>query len=296
MRIPALAAVGLFYLGLSALFYLLFPGQEIDPGTFDALSGFYGPGSCCAWLLLILSNTEFKMCYTYFRRVFRGDLSIEDNDHHRTKVDAAIVGSVAYPFVAFVDFVRRGETYHGYETTDAAIYAQVSIAQLAAAASKLAIAVLCFPPIYVSSFRLSLGAQMLEAVKILDILCIVWVAGWTAFEAGEHKTPDLAQKAVALLGVGSFLLSAVSTASLIASLSLGTNKMSSVRFAFPRSSAKLTDLDQAAALAIAVFTLVLSIIKAARTRTGTSHGIRSHESGMGGDIAVDEAPGHQDFP
>jgi len=61
-------------------------------------------------------------------------------------------------------------------------------------------------------------------------------------------------------------------------------------------SAKLTDLDQAATLAIAVSTLALSIIKAARTRAGTSHGIRSHESGTGGDIAVDEAPGHQDSP
>lgn len=67
MRIPAFIAVVLSYLVLSALFYLLIPGNQIDSETFDAVSGFYGPSSCCAWLLLILSNTEFKLCYIYPR-------------------------------------------------------------------------------------------------------------------------------------------------------------------------------------------------------------------------------------
>jgi len=100
MRMAARFAVVLSYLGLSVFLLLIIGCDWLDPETFDAVSGLYGPGSCCAWLLLVLSNAEFKMCYTYFRRVFRGDFPIEDNDHHgRSSVDAAIFGSVAYPFV-----------------------------------------------------------------------------------------------------------------------------------------------------------------------------------------------------
>jgi len=67
-----------------------------------------------------------------------------------------------------------------------------------------------------SDFRSTPGANMLELAKIVDVLCIAWVAGWTVFEAGRHENPDLVQEAVALLAAGGFLLSLVSAASVLA--------------------------------------------------------------------------------
>lgn len=223
------------------------------------------------------------------------------------------MGSVAYPFVAFVDFIRREEAYREHETIDAANYAQLSIIHLATAASILAVTVPCFPAACLSyvrhpelilplpdhrrrlvrllirccsvimaqlmscsqrlinGFRLSLGANMLEAAKTLDIQCIVWVGLWTV-EPGRHENLGFVQRAVAWVVVGIFTLSSISAITVFHDLLVGTNKTSSLGFAFPRSSAKLTDLDQAAALAIAVSTLALSTIRATRRRTDTSRG------------------------
>lgn len=89
---------------------LIAPSFTLDQDELEQVSGYYGPGSTAAWLLLAFSNHEFLLYGRLMLRYFIPEPGIY-TAYYTLKVDSTIIGTAAYSLVAlgdlFVQLAKR---------------------------------------------------------------------------------------------------------------------------------------------------------------------------------------------
>lgn len=283
----------LIVIALSVAFFLVMPDFSLSPTAFDNVSRYYGPGPVTAWLVLSLGNSEFKFLLKFVWRRLRRQKAISVDDFD-SKLDFTFVGTVAYPLVAFTDLIIQIATSFRSrslaQSASMTLDAQLSVLHLSSAVSTVALGVhvFCLQDTFQddneSDFDRKRHEKCRRKRKIrLALWSMVFVCSQIClsiinFSLRSRTIANLKyyskHYAMGLLGLvvlspdsatgrnwKSFAWIAFIVVFLqgVPMINLDVHEKVGVRLAFPRTSAKISDLDQAAALALALCTLGLSV-------------------------------------
>lgn len=287
---------------------LLMPSFPLDPDDLATVSGFYGPGSTTAWLVLVFSNTEMSLSHRLLWSATKGLISRTPGnelaqtlgkDLARLGFDATMLGTMAFSIVAFVDLIVQTARNappdpsgsQNSPSSYATIQAQLAVMHLTSAICVLAaLSHLCYwtatilveesefdlvnlPEftkmrrerklrfwLWVALFvmaqlGMSLYCSLMESRRLADLQRQVsWAVPGTAFVVWAMDEKGWVKR------VGKIVVGFVLLAWRMSMRGMVGDKVP-VGFAWPRSAARMSDLDQAAAVVVALATLVLPWVK-----------------------------------
>lgn len=248
----------------------------------STVSGFYGPGAYIAWILTFASTlTSYEMnlpAFKSFRRIFQWHRRPETDeavDIQPSPIDGNFIASVAFPLAACVDFIKRNK---------AGIFdGQLDAATCVAHTSTLfTSAALCGSLFQYRVRKLSkYNFTILAGIRFLA-LCTLWVISITIAYSYPFRrgNPYVSIQMLFACGPAFFAIGAIAAPSFpytllvisIVSFCLSLDHPNDwreprscvlrVRFPFPQTASKLSDLDQAAALATGLAVFMYPILKA----------------------------------
>lgn len=277
-------------------FCMLMPDINTSSETVGQVSGYYGPGFVLAWLTAGFNNFEFTLVLRSLHRWFRGRKALLVNDvYDDLRIDAIFLGTVGYSLVAMIDLFlyvwKSPESETQLHTLYAPIDAQLAVTQLSLAVSVVAInfhglflqklrseekdpgfdhekfarftttsriRITLWTLIFVCSeiclalFDFPLRSGIVWNLKYLGRLMVVCTVPEHVLSA--YGCTNLFWRVVCSMIMGGFL-------GLWHSASTYKDEKLGVRFAFPRSSARLFDLDQAAVFAVSFCTIAAPLMK-----------------------------------
>lgn len=291
---------------------LLMEDEKLDDKTLASISGYYGPGSCLAWIVVLLTNVEFVVYVKVLYRVWKREQLFKDEDILEFQIDPTIISSLAYPIVAMGHYLK---VYHPHPDNEETIQPQVAVMHLTIFASLLAI--FTYLPYGVllwwldatnmqhkhfsrKSFLLrfwlwcitSVFAIYLEMIRGNIYIILQGLAFSTAFLLYMPSVDCYGGSYVKFKGDCKYAAEiAVSTSCLAVGALLVTGALGfpeeifplkrAWTFAFPQSSASLSDLDQAAALGVALFAVISGVVMSIKARPkDSSHSTRAQNIGL----------------
>lgn len=280
---------------ISMVSSMIMPKFDLPPETLASVSGYYGPGSVAAWLVLAFSNSEFMVLIKVISRLMTGRIPLSIDDVYDLKVDTAIIGTLAYPLVAYVDLTIQIIAALKSEKSwliEHRIEAQLAVAHLSSAVSVLAmIAHYYFLLIYLlintdENFERTYPGPMMRkrrarlamwtTIFMSSQICIAILSfkfRATAIKSLKHYSSMMVVTILAttlLIPDGeseggstkiAWAFCCILFLLLLPSVNFHVGKEFDMRFPWPQSPARLSDLDQASALAVSLCTTLASLAK-----------------------------------
>ena len=302
----------------SLLVWLLMPNAEIGEDMLAEVSGYYGPGSVFAWLLLSINNIEIRTLAAWlwrglpFRKEQAPERVLYQTQGSKYNVDMTLFGSIAYPFVALGDIITRCSGNSARPAcAQSRIEAPLAVVQMALTMS-----------IYANMGDIMISSKVVNcnSGRTLVWRC-TWIVAMIASTSADH-TADWWLRlffqgwltALGFFGVGSVrpddpdfppvsfklcshtlrIFMYIFGFAALASLTTDSQGKKPWRIAFPRSSARITDLDQAAALAIALFTLGIPFMRLTFRRSRSRRGLTVEDVPLMETMDMDEEAALQD--
>lgn len=280
------ALVGCFLLNFSIL---LMEDEKLDKKTLASISGYYGPGSCLAWIVVLLTNVEFIVYAKILCRMWKREQLFKDEDILQFQIDPTIIGSLAYSVVATGHYYKISHQNPNSGDSD---QPQRAVMRLAFFASVLAI--VTYLPYGVLlpwhsathiqgkqfSHKSFHGRYMLWIVTSIFVTCpglceklsfliqdfVVWTAPIECYGAPYVKRKELGTNRNPAITLSRYLLGVKAIAIVLGILSEPFSLKRAWIFAFPQSPASITDLDQAAALGVALFSVIAGVVTSKKTQ------------------------------
>ncbi|KAJ9653509.1 hypothetical protein H2198_007291 [Neophaeococcomyces mojaviensis] len=262
---------------LSILFILLvgFPDSLLLPTNPEledvaSVSGLYGPGTTLAWLITVLSNTEFQVLAYLLRGIaFRRTAIDLPKSWTEGKLDATLVTSAVFSTIAAVDCVSHHMRVPWYEFSD--VHASEAIVSLSQATSLLALLVQGFGIELTLQQRIRLSVWSYTwLISTVTSTAFTWRSGWVGIAILRMDLVNIRglMRLFSLFYSPAILLMAQVVWYIACSILFLQEQppapdwpKSSWRFAFPKSGIGLKDLDQAATLGAALCIVGLSVVR-----------------------------------
>lgn len=271
-----------FVVNFSVLFM---PDDKLDDKTLESVSGYYGIGSCLAWIVTVLSNVEFVAYAKIMRRMLKREQLFKAEDLLEFRVDLNMIASITYPIIAIVDLMKSIDITQ--DTSDS-VQPQRAVAHLASFASLLALFTYVPYGMLITQLDHTTHIQgkpfsrrsFFARVGLWAIVCLFSSVGeiltgnlsvhyqYLAFFStivlcmpaplSFHKLMCQFAAMPPFLGLISASSSFIFLGNIIhESTDLGQKKRG-WRFTFPQSPTSIADLGQAATLGVALFALMVT--------------------------------------